>query len=385
MEKINLLVLDVSNAGVGKFRFSDPHIMLQKLFPKEFHVDIMSNPPLDDKNFQSRYDAVFIQGSLLLKDELFKLFEQLKKNGMKIILDLDDYWRLPRTHAMFRKMESSWKTLVSRLKLADLITTTTKYLAKEIKKYNKNVAIIPNAINPNDKQFQPNTIESDRIRVGWVGGSSHLEDLKEVRGMANHMIHFKEKPVQMVMCGFNNQTRDINTGKITTTKFPKVWMQMETVFTANYSLSEDYRHYLLHPKKEQYFDVDNQPYKRIWTKPITSYGTCYNEIDIALAPLVNNTFNQMKSQLKVIEAGFHKKALIVSDIAPYQIDCVHGENAMIVKDKKKHKLWPKFAKQLVRDENMRKELGEALYETVKDKYNLENVTKTRASYYKNLF
>jgi hypothetical protein len=33
---------------------------------------------------------------------------------------------------------------------------------------------------------------------------------------------------------------------------------------------------------------------------------------------------------------------------------------------------------------MRKEMGEALYETVKDKYDLNNVTRKRASLYKNL-
>ena len=31
----------------------------------------------------------------------------------------------------------------------------------------------------------------------------------------------------------------------------------------------------------------------------------------------------MKSQLKVIEAGFYKKALIASEIGPYTIDLVH--------------------------------------------------------------
>ena len=42
-----------------------------------------------------------------------------------------------------------------------------------------------------------------------------------------------------------------------------------------------------------------------------------------MAPLKEHDFNKNKSQLKVIEAGFHKKALIAQDYGPYQIDCVN--------------------------------------------------------------
>jgi glycosyltransferase involved in cell wall biosynthesis len=176
------------------------------------------------------------------------------------------------------------------------------------------------------------------------------------------------------------------TGETVKVKAPKVWMQCEYIFTSGYfNMDDNYIHYLLNPKEEQYPNVDNQPYKRVWTRPIQSYGTCYNEFDIAVAPLVNDEFNRMKSQLKVIEAGFHKKPLIASDVAPYQIDCVHGKNAMLVPEKKAHKLFSKFAKKLVTSEAMRDDLGEALYETVKDKYDLNKVTVKRANAYKSLF
>lgn len=386
MTKIKLLVLDVANAGVGKYRFRDPHKMLQKLYLEDFHVDIMANPPLQDKNFVSQYDAIFLQGSILMKDDAFKLFEQLKKDGMKIIVDLDDYWRLPFSHAMHKKMEKLWKTLVQRLKIADLVTTTTKFLAHKIARYAKRVVIIPNAINPKEKQFQSNPTESDKLRIGWAGGSSHQEDLKLVRGLANHMFRFKEKDMQLVMCGFNNLSRDIETGETSKVKFPKVWMECEYIFTGGYfNMDDNYKHYLLHPSEEQYPTADDQLYKRIWTKPIQTYGTAYNEFDIAIAPLVDNEFNRMKSQLKVIEAGFHKKPLIISDIAPYQIDCVHEKNALLVPQKKAHKLFTKYAKKLAKEDNLRQDLGEALYETVKDRYDLNKVTKRRAQIYKSLF
>jgi glycosyltransferase involved in cell wall biosynthesis len=100
----------------------------------------------------------------------------------------------------------------------------------------------------------------------------------------------------------------------------------------------------------------------------------------------------MKSQLKVIEAGFYKKALIASDLGPYTIDLKHclknGEfvdgNAMLVDEHRNHSDWAKFIEKLVKNSNLAKDMGERLYETVKDTYDLNVVTKTRAEFYKSI-
>jgi glycosyltransferase involved in cell wall biosynthesis len=100
----------------------------------------------------------------------------------------------------------------------------------------------------------------------------------------------------------------------------------------------------------------------------------------------------MKSQLKVIEAGFYKKALIASNLGPYTIDlkhCLkHGEfvdgNALLVDESRNHSDWSKFIEKLVKNPNLAKDMGERLYETVKDKYDLNVVTKTRAEFYKSI-
>jgi glycosyltransferase involved in cell wall biosynthesis len=100
----------------------------------------------------------------------------------------------------------------------------------------------------------------------------------------------------------------------------------------------------------------------------------------------------MKSQLKVIEAGFYKKALIASNIGPYTIDLKHamknGEftdgNALLVDEVKNHSDWAKYIKKLVDSPEMVTELGERLYETVKDTYDLNKVSDKRAEFYKSL-
>jgi glycosyltransferase involved in cell wall biosynthesis len=100
----------------------------------------------------------------------------------------------------------------------------------------------------------------------------------------------------------------------------------------------------------------------------------------------------MKSQLKVIEAGFYKKALIASNIGPYSLDLKHclknGEfvdgNALLVDEVRNHSDWAKYMEKLIKNPNMAKDMGERLYETVKDKYDLNIVTKDRAEFYKSI-
>jgi glycosyltransferase involved in cell wall biosynthesis len=100
----------------------------------------------------------------------------------------------------------------------------------------------------------------------------------------------------------------------------------------------------------------------------------------------------MKSQLKVIEAGFYKKALIASNIGPYTLDLKHclknGEfvdgNAMLVDENRNHSDWAKNIEKLIKNPNLVKDMGERLYETVKDKYDLNVVTKARAEFYKSI-
>jgi glycosyltransferase involved in cell wall biosynthesis len=383
--KRKILVWDIENAGVGKFRFRDPHICLAREHQEDFDVDIIENPPIQNKDFISKYSILVLQASLLINEVLFKQLEDLKKNGLKVVLDLDDYWRLPVHHPLYRRMENDWKVMVSRFNVADVILTTTTNLAKEIAVYNKNVKIVPNAVNTREGQFTPQPIPSKRVRIGWAGGSSHLQDLKELRGLVNKFYASSKDEVQFLMAGFNNEVKDVVNGQVTTVKRPEVWMQAEMVFTYNYNnLDENYVHYLLNPRDGEYPGCDDKFYKRIWTKPIHEYATVYNEFDIALAPLEVTKFNSMKSQLKLIEAGFHKKPLIASQVFPYQIDGIHGKNIFLVEDKKAHKDWFKYAKMLVGSEQMRIDMGEALYETVKDKYNLSNVTQKRAQIYKSL-
>ena len=172
-----------------------------------------------------------------------------------------------------------------------------------------------------------------------------------------------------------------------------MWVKYEQIFTDNYKIiTPTYKEYLDTFTENDYPSVGKENYIRVWTRPVNSYAKNYSKFDISLAPIKNHIFNRMKSQLKVIEAGFYKKALIASNVGPYTIDLKHAlkngqftdGNALLVNENNNHSDWAKNIKKLVENPNMITDLGERLYETVSVKYNLNFVTAERASFYKSL-
>jgi glycosyltransferase involved in cell wall biosynthesis len=402
MSKIKVLVVPSDRTGVGKFRSVDPHIFLQNLYPDDFHVDIVYEPPYDDVNYWTQYQIVSFHRSIGPDfEKAHRLIQMLNSLGVITVCDIDDYWMPGKEHPIHDiiKVHKINEKIIANLKVAKYVTTTTSLFADEISKLNKNVFVFPNAINPNESQFKEPTLESDRLRIGWLGGSSHLHDIQLLDQGFGKIFSLKDK-LQYVLCGFDTRgsVTEINaqTGEQTKRNIlphETVWAQYEKIFTQNYSIvSDEYKKHLINYNQESYTGNLDEPYLRVWTKPVTSYAKNYAKFDVSLSPIKNTMFNRMKSQLKVIEAGFYKKALIASDLGPYTIDLKHcmknGEfvdgNAMLVNENRNHADWPKFIEKLVKNPNLAKDMGERLYETVKDKYDLNVVTKTRAEFYKSI-
>lgn len=401
-KKTKVLVLPSDTSGVSKFRSVDPHLWLEKFYPEEFHIDISYEVNFNDINFWKQYDIVHFHRTLVVYENMEQHVKMLKDLGIVVIMDLDDYW-LPGQHHPAHHIiikNDLHKKIVANLKLADYVTTTTQIFANEINKHNKNTCVLPNAINPEEKQFTPTPEKSDRIRIGWLGGSSHARDLSILDGMVSQIkaAGLIDK-VQFVVCGFdlrgNVTIYNKDTGEETQRKIrpeESVWFQYEKIFTDNYDIvSPEYKAHLLKFENKEYDNIANEPYRRVWTKPVTSYASNYNLFDIALAPVEENIFNKVKSQLKVIEAGFHKKALVATNFGPYQIDLVNayergGEinlngNAFLVDSIKNHKFWGKHLIKMIENPELIETLATNLHNTVKDKYSAEAVSKLRREFY----
>ena len=412
MSKIKLLIVPSDSQGVGHFRSIWPAQALTTHFGEDFDVEINLSPNMENMQYLKQFDIIHFHRHLGPTETIDNNFAELKAAGVTLIMDIDDFWEPPTTHPLYQivKEEKLSEKIIKTIGLSDYVTTTTDIFAKEIEKYNKNVIIMPNALNMDDKMWKsevtPN--ETDRCRISWIGGSSHFHDLKLLEPSMNALYRNKEleDKFQMIMCGFDirGSITEIKPDGSRTTRailpHETIWMKFEEIFTNKYSdvrKDEEYFKWLNKIKKEDYPDQYKKGYVRRWTLPLTQYGKHYDYCDVCLAPIdsvdvyrtdkgqiINriNKFNEVKSELKIIEAGMKKKCLIAQDFGIYSKLIENGKTGILIKDNKDG--WYKAIKKVILDPDYREELANNLHEYVKDKYELKIVTANRAIVYKNI-
>ena len=406
MAKINVLVVPSDNiGGVGFYRSTQPHIQLQEQFPDDFEVTIDMQPNFRNLPWFDKFQIVHIHKALFQDMQgLYMFLDYAKQKGIKTIMDIDDYWDLGMHHpqAASQRQYKIDKIITDNLSKFDYVTTTTPLFAKKIAKYNKDVFVFPNAINPEDERFKIEKKPSKYLRVGLIMGSTHEYDVALLNNISSLPKDVLEK-VQFVLCGFDLRgtikTIDKSTGKVTQRPIqPKesVWYRYERMVTDNYRIvDKDYKDFLeLFLNNVQYPNVENEHYKRCWTKDINHYYSHSNEIDVLLAPIEENDFNYVKSPLKVAECAFSHTAIVASNFGPYTLDLTNARgfggtwdleaNSLLVDETRNHKDWKKYVEILARNPEYVKQLQDNLYRDVHEKYDLRNVTKDRAEFYKKI-
>jgi len=201
-DKVKVLVICSDRSGVAKFRSLDPHLRLQEMYPDDFFVDIITagidSINWDDDNYLKQFDIVHfhrtitdnINGQLIpvYGENAKRIFDKFKKFGIISVMDIDDYWMPSIDHPAYPMLKQAKldELIKSNFPLVDYVTTTTKIFAEVIRKYNKNVMVLPNAINPEEPQFHKKEIKSDKkLSIGLLGGYSHLQDLNLMRQVVN--------------------------------------------------------------------------------------------------------------------------------------------------------------------------------------------------------
>lgn len=406
-KKIKVFVVPSDTiGGVGFYRSIQPHVQLQEQFPDLFHVTIEPNPNFRDLSQFDNYDIVNIhKGAFEDMEGFLKAMDYWKEKNITTVMDVDDSWDLHPRHPLYfsNKHFKIDQITKDNLRRFDYVTTTTPIFAKKISKFNTNVHIFPNAINPEDSRFIIEKEPSDRLRVGLIMGSSHEYDMKLLDGLVNRLPKEIKDKILFVLCGFDlrGTQRIINqeTGEITERPIlpeETVWHKYEMCITDNYKIcSPQYKQFLMmHVPDLQYPDIAHEHYKRCWTKDINHYYQHYKEIDILLVPLEENDFNNCKSQLKAIEACFSHTGIIASNFGPYTIDLKNiiekggtinkDGNALLVDSRKGHKDWARYITKCVESPELVKMLQDNLYHDLHDKYDLRNVTKDRAGWYQSI-
>lgn len=401
---INILVLVRDRVGgVGYYRSLKPHTYIADKYGNEFNIDIdYVIPNTNLSSYYAKYDIIHFHKVIDPEGVTLKL---LKDMGKITVCDIDDYWMLGSHHPMglVNARDKAFQPIIDHISKADYVTTTTPIFADRIRQFNKNVVVIPNAIDITEEQFIPNPVQHDKLRIGLICGSTHGDDVDLLSSISYQIKPEVREKIQFVLCGFDTNGRNTLLNKKTGERKvveidPKdgVWARYERVITNDYKLcSPEYARYL-----KQYINVPYQGdenkeyYLRRWTKPIDKYATHYNDIDVLLAPLVECDFAKYKSQLKAIEAGVFNKVLIAQNFGPYTVDLKNADagngvidytaNALLVDSRKNNKNWSKYITWVVQNEELRNALRTNLHNTVMEKYTLDKVTETRIDFYKRI-
>ena len=134
-------------------------------------------------------DEHFIDCDILVYNKCIatpvEVLKQLQAQGMKIVVDIDDYWILPPGNPYAPQWNGSGndKLTEEHIKIANLVICTSMRLQEKVRELNKNTVVIPNALPFGDGQFAPGEkIVTDKMSFLYAGGVGHLADVKLLEG-----------------------------------------------------------------------------------------------------------------------------------------------------------------------------------------------------------
>lgn len=275
--------------------------------------------------------------------------KRLKQAGKKVVIDSDDTYKQNNGGFVqsFVQYDSNRYTeyadiLHECMQRADMITTSTKYLANELKEYNSNVKIVKNMIYPPHWR-KPLYNQNDIVRIGLVGSVNINKDIESIKPLLTSLSN--DKRVQLVMFG----------AEPTNKKFDKLnEFRKDTV---NF-----------------YSKLDIH-----WSGfvPVYDYANTLNELrlDLMLIPREENEFNKCKSNLKFLEASMLEIPVIASGFkdGPYQNDkhitlCYNIEQ------------WKRAVEKYITNKKLRRKVGKLAKDYVLSKHDI-----TKHNIYKNIY
>lgn len=318
---MKILGLINKDSGPGFHRIMMPLLMMSG-------VDTYITNAVKPEDFENAYAIYY---NRVISDEVIT---EAKQRGIKIIVDIDDYWHLDQHHISYEHyIEQDFAALqIKHILSADLITTTHERLAELIKPHNTNVVITPNAI-PIHEYFKTSRSDSELPRIFWQGSITHERDIQLLKNPFKRL-----DKCATVIAGYTKH---------------EAWDRMVSAFTNGLSI----------------------PGLILPGLPPHEYYNNYSFADICIAPLIKSRFNGLKSNLKVLEAANAGCPIICSAVDPYlNMPVLYAES---------QKDWYKHLNMLIHDEAARKDYAFSIQGYCQRNYNFETINKIRYENFKN--
>lgn len=292
--------------------------------------------------------------------EYYTLAKLLKESGKKIVVDNDDTFKIKDFHPLAQftadavgiKLKDRDEAMDKFLKLADLVTTTTKTLSDEYKKLNNNVVILPNCVDETDWD-KPKRNKGNKVRIGLVGSVAYEYDYLHLKDILRKLS--KRDDITVVMFGLGSKEH------------------------------REKNKYVTKAFKEEYEFWDSIEKEQIPWCGIEEYPTKLNDakLDIMLIPRKDNYFNRCKSNIKFLEASMCEVPVIAQsfDNAPYE-ELENNKTGVLISDNND---WEKEIDKLINDKKLRRSIGKNAKKYVLKNYNIENHSNEWYDVYKKLY
>jgi glycosyltransferase involved in cell wall biosynthesis len=288
-----------------------------------------------DINTLKNFDVIHFHRHFGYYESAPELFPMLQQHGVKLVLDIDDFWEVPEDYP-FAEALKDYKEMVDIMPLVDAVTTTTDILANKIREYNENVFVIPNGIDTEDDLWNLGEKKRDIIHVGWLGSRRRYHDLVVIKEAIERLQADDEVKgkFKFVLCGGDEEEISL-------------------------------------------FDGPN--FMHVPGTDATAYPVLYENVDICLAPLAENEFNTCRSELKLVEAGVKKKAFVGQDFGIYSQHIRHNVNGLLAKTSDD---WYNHIKNLILNPDEIKRLGNSLHNYVIPRFTMKATSQERVNLYK---
>lgn len=290
-------------------------------------------------------------------EQRLKLAKLLKSQGKKIVFDNDDtvkddggfkfneYMDKERLEKGLKKLDKQTDDFI---KIADLVTCSTTFLADEYRKLNENVIVLPNCIDPFYFD-EPLRNDTDVVRIGVTGSVGITSDVEVLKPIIEHYQH--DKRVRLVLFSLPPAKHD----KITRELY-----------------SEEYKFW-------DSVDIEWQPFVMA-----EDYYTTLNELklDMVIIPRADTYFNRCKSNLKFLENSMLEIPTIAQSFptgdSPYEQN-PEDKNYLLLAGNQEE--WIVQIEKLINDKELRREMGRKAKEYVEENYSIEkNAYKWRDAY-----
>lgn len=379
-KKLKILGVYANEGGCAYYRLIMPSQKIKELYGDQVEVRMTKNPALLDEKTgrmpgdEAEFEEIDWADIVWLNNisnyggpYTARIIGLAKQRGKfvhfdtdDLLIDLYDGHRLKSVYED-KKLYDITKWMYYN---ADLVTVTQRKFAERVKQYTTGVlAVVKNCIDYNLPCWNSmRTKVKNRTRIGWAGGIHHEEDVKEFSGIPS--IVNQRVGIEKVWWDFYGAPEAPNE------KNPEGWQ---------HEVWKNYQRILMKGfKGQQNWGVHK-------ALPPDRYGTMFSNMDIAIAPLQMNDFNDSKSEIKVAECGRYRVPLIASNVGCYDETIINGQTGFLIDPNAPKSEWVKVLNKCIRNPKLVDRMGKNLHEVTEEHFDANKVVKHRLELYQQCF